>query len=752
MRIFCTHTSLCQVLSLLCLVLVSVTLPAAPVAARVSGWAQWSYLDYRAEGGGLPDDDANHFTQDYALYYHSKGLLGGGRLGSYDIGVGYEWAAFDAEINEKTFDLSTGKLLYNGQLLLAPGGLPFRLSAFSYDNSSVSFEDLQLNASVLEPMVVNDVRNGQHITTGINFIAGIRNGSYLGQYRELLSKYPRIFVDYREDYIRDLESRTPEHSRDRNLAFVSLNKKNNWFHYRYREYTDFENSANDFSEKIYMLGTVDHLMRREWINLTNWIKISVDASLTLYEEGDTLAEEQETYQLNFFNTMSRSRFKVQNYNYFLRERDDLTLRETYELPFYAEGILDADRRWRGTYIAYGDDEFTAGVGSEEKGHYLQGKLSLNERERIQVAPRLELETREGDNGEGQAIRVGVEAYTNSRYHPATEWLASYRATWIDGSTETDFAVDYLEQELFGEVAANLARSWRVGGSQRLIYGAGDLDEGVMRYIAPEGNQRLAGTSSNRSLVKGGVSRSTTELFAEVANTPALSNRASLIYDMIREDDGNVVDQLILQHSMRYQKRTFRVSVVNQVSAGDEPLASSLPTGLGMSTQSVGSIGDPDLVFYSKTSVDYFPSRNFQLRADFSLDWQHGENGSATHWYLNQRAEYSFYTVNGFTRKLADVYQAYEHESIYGEDGDAAEIEFTLGGNYYLTRTLRFGAKTVYRYYDPINISELELHAIAGVDFEKLQCELRYSYGLAEIDGVPDNRNEHLFEARVKKIF
>lgn len=741
-----------NILQALCLAILLVLLPVVPAKAKVTGWAQWSYLDYRATGGGLEDQEANHFTQDYALYYHSKGLFGGGRLGSYDVGLGYEWAAFDTEIDDEEIKTSTGKVLYRGSLLIAPGGLPFRLEAYSYDNFSVTFLPDRLESSVLEPSVVTDILNGQRVTTGINFIAGIRNGTYLGQYRELLSKYPRIFVDYREDYVRDLESREPEHSRLRNLAFVSLNKKDNWFHYRYREYTDYEDSVNDFSEKTYMLGTVDHLLRRQWINLTNWIEMSVDGSLTIRKDNEFASGEGQTYQLNFANILRRDRFRVQNYNYFMRERDELNLHKIYELPIYADGILDVDRRWNAAYIAYGEDELLSGLNRQEKGNYLMGRLSLNERDRIQYAPMLELEVREGDEGEGHAARAGLEIHTNSKFRPEVDWLARYRATWLSGSTSTDFDADYLEQEVLGEASRRLASNWRVGGRQRFIYGTGELDDGVMRYIAPQGNQELAGTYSKRSRIEGSVFRTTTEVYGEVQNSAALSNRLSLVYDMVRKEDGGSIDQLILEHTLRYQKATLKINVLNQFGTGDEPPASRLPTNLGSAPRSAAGVGKLDYVFTHQTRVDYAPLRSFRLIAAFALDWQSGEAGESLRWYVNQDARYTFFTVNGFTRKLAEIYQTYEHESFYGEDGDASELEFTLGGNYYLTRALRFGAKTAYRYYDPIGISELELRALVGVDYEKLQCELHYSYGLAQADGLPDDRTEHLFEARVKKIF
>lgn len=725
---------------------------AVPAHAKISGWMEWSYLDYTAEQGGETVQDARHFTQDYSLYYQSEGYLADGRAGKYDIGLGYQWTSISTEVDDEDLEIDTGKILYRGEFLLAPGGLPFRLHAFSYDLSPTQVLRSELQDSILEPMVATDVMNGQRTVTGITFIAGIRNGTYLGEYRELLSKYPRLLIDYKEDNVRDTEARDPQHYRFRDLAFVSLNKKDNWFHYRLHEFTDYEDRSNDFTEKQYMIGTVDHVLRRQWINLTNWIKISVDASLTITDEADSSGQ-GELFQVNLFEQMNRRQFSISNFNTFTRERAEDELTKTYDIPFYADGIIDPNRTWRAAYIAYGEEE-TLRETSLEAGDYLTASLLIGERDRLRYQPTLEVESKRGDRGKGQAASFEFEVSTNQAYRPELAKLGRYRATWLSGETAGDDEVDYFEQELTGELVWQRLGGWQVGARQRFLYGQGKLETGATRFITALGNEGLQGSSQREDRLDGTLLRSTSELYGTYVFKPGLRNRLGLTFDYRNSDSSGTESLLILEQELDYDKPTVRASVFNQLSIGDNSQsASSIVTLDTQRGRSGGSVGEVDYVFYHSSSASYRPTRNFEAGGRIDFDWQHGELGDTQHLVLFQELNYTLYSVSGFVRKLAEFYQTYQNEQIYSEDGDVGEVEFTLGANYFVTRVLRLGARTSYVSYDPEGIEEIELRGLVGIDYAKLQCEVSYSYGLGRADdGQVEDRKEHLLEARVKKIF
>ncbi|NCP78864.1 MAG: hypothetical protein GW833_06890, partial [Desulfuromonadales bacterium] len=131
-----------------CLVLLLLALPAAVFAARgkLSGSAELMYAGQTAETDGVKTLDARSFVQQYSLLYTKKGEFQRGRLGDYDVALGYEWNWVDSEINGDKVEIDNplSKILYRGDIKIAPGGLPFRLHAFSYDMHQTSFTSSDL--------------------------------------------------------------------------------------------------------------------------------------------------------------------------------------------------------------------------------------------------------------------------------------------------------------------------------------------------------------------------------------------------------------------------------------------------------------------------------------------------------------------------------------------------------------------------------------------------------------------------------
>jgi hypothetical protein len=204
---------------------------------------------------------------------------------------------------------------------------------------------------ILDPNIITNLLNGQHVRSGATLIVGIKNGHYLGKYRDLLSRYPRLLFDYQENFVRDLKSRTPQHYRERNLAFVSLNKKDNWFHYRFLDFEDFEDPTNDFTEKVYMLGSVDHTMRRQWINLTNWIRVSADGAFTTTAQANLGEVPTSRYDLNLFATARRRGWDASTFTNFIRKVDGDGMDKSLEVPFYLKGEISPDTAYRFRFVA-----------------------------------------------------------------------------------------------------------------------------------------------------------------------------------------------------------------------------------------------------------------------------------------------------------------------------------------------------------------------------------------------------------------
>lgn len=182
----------------------------SPVAmSDVGGSIELDYGHYESKEGGVEEADMSHFAQKYDLYLSRKGQFMGGRAGSYNFLLGGEWIALNSDVVtngvNSDFNVSTGKFLYRGEVTFAPGGLPFRFNAYARDINESQFveessisglmqEDYLTLASrqILDTNIMTDIYDGTHFEMGASMTLGIKNGSYLGRYRNILSHLPKL--------------------------------------------------------------------------------------------------------------------------------------------------------------------------------------------------------------------------------------------------------------------------------------------------------------------------------------------------------------------------------------------------------------------------------------------------------------------------------------------------------------------------------------------------------------------------------
>ena len=233
----------------------------------------------------------------------------------------------------------------------------------------------------------------------MTLMAGIRNGSYLGAYRKILSSLPRLYIDYTQLYLRDVGGLNNQHTLARDLAFVSLNKKDNWFHYRAFDFQDYEDSDNNYGTKSFILGTIDQTLSRQWINMTNWIKLSVDGSYTTEDSEDYLERgvDPKTFALNLFTQAEYGKTRASNFSNLWRTTDADKLTVDYEIPFYANGWIDSNRSWSMQLQKYYSSEdwfkqeFKGDGLLDEEGEYLAGRLGIGHNDTLKFDSTLELE-------------------------------------------------------------------------------------------------------------------------------------------------------------------------------------------------------------------------------------------------------------------------------------------------------------------------------------------------------------------------
>lgn len=745
---------------ILCLLsgVLAALLACAPAQASISGALEWNWADYSQNVAGEETVSASHFVQKYSILANWQGRLNGGRAGGWVLGLGYDWTAFDNEINGEENSETRGKLLYEGEFLFAPGGLPVRFHGFSYDLTRTSLATLTRigpHEPLIEPGIVNDLNNGQYITSGFTLVAGIRNGSYLGEYRELLSRFPRLFIDFRETYNEDDKSElSPEHTRDRDLAFVSLNKKDNWFHYKYRDYVDYNDANNNYTTKMFLLGTVDHLNRRQWIHLTNWIRLSVDGSLTISDdalETDSGGYE-ETYALNAFTVARRAGWEVSNFTSASRTSNLAGhLEKHLDIPFYGSGDLDPQTSWRGQLIfsrEEGDDPFRM-LRTDDNVAYAQMQLDSRRYRGYLLTPEIELENRDASDGRGQAGRVGFELGTDSRYDRRLQWHSAYSAGYFNGENNAGEQTNFFEQR--GLLSADYAYDSRTrfGASQELVVGWGEYAGSTTNYLTPliSWARETFQVDLGAEETDGSAVRSLTTAYLELIGRERLRNRFSLSFDYLDTPEERK-QRLVAEHRLDYSRRELELIVTNTLQQGDE-------LSLGYAGNEIAGlesvVSDADLSFGHRTMLRYRPNRHWDVLGRLTYAWASDSDNSASLVAVEQVARYSVFSATAYARRLLEFNQELHYEKLLDET-EAWYSDFIFGVEYYPRSYWALGANAAVRYYGYEEQMQIGYSLFSALRYPKFEARVAYAYAQSE-EGVRDpETDEQRVEVSIRRLF
>lgn len=753
-------------LHILCIALLaSVALAAPAFGARGSstqGSAAFSFVHYEADREDDEDFEATSFTQQYSVLHTREGRLSGGRLGQYTLALGAEWSLADVDIDGRGYDLDTFKVLYNGSLLVAPGGLPFRLHAYSRDaHGSTWITDSEINGNnrqqglqglpegpVIDPDVVTDISNGQHIHTGVLLVVGIRNGSYRGSYRDLLSKFPRLLVDYKETSVRNLESLTPTKYRQRDLAFVSLNKKNNWFHFRVKDFEDYLESGRDSQTKQVMLGTIDHVLRRHWINLTNWIKVSVDGSFTEHLQESIGTGVTERYDFNLFGRARRAKWDLSNLNTFSRSMQDEQITRSIDIPVLLQGEVDRNTSYR-LRVAGAADDATGGIQDDRRVETLNAAAQVEtfRQDRYTLTSELAGEVKQGTESKGYSVKAKMAVRSNHRYDPKYDVSAEYSVKRFAGTDLSGDDVGFWEHQVAAGVATELSPTLRTEITQDFVYGTGAIQGTISNVISASSTTGLSRSEDLEQDIDGDLFKSATSWAFDHSTSRRMDNRFVAKFEFLSYDDSQT--QTTLQHNLTYRGRRLTAKMVNEVAFGDA-LKSS---GGGYSSNNVRRS------HHHSASMDYSPGRAWQAGVSFDYDKDIADDGEAYDLEADQTGRYSLYTINGVVRKLAQVEERLRYVKTDGQwTGEAWGSEFSLVGSYYPTKQTLLRAIVKYQLgtaASDTDYQEVAFGLSAGVNFEKLQAEIEYQYGTRDLDDdglVNRNSDEQRLEVTVKKVF
>lgn len=744
---------------------------------------------YSGESAGIKQE-AESIYQQYTVTYSRKDTFYNGRAGAYTLMAGYELNFLDPSFERngvrdpEIVAINTSKLYYDGTLVLAPGGLPFRLTLYARDTKRTTFVDnaryesfatgLQSTvgghsgAQMLQPSINTDVDNGTSQMLGATLLIGIRNGTYLGAYRDVLSQLPRLLIDYKQNEVKDLQSSfNKTHFLYRDLAFVSLNKKDNWVHLRMRDHTDFLNHANDTEVKQVLIGTIDHNLSRQWINLTNWIKVSGDLSYT--EEKKVGVDPFNTYLANMFFTGQQQGLSSNVFTWFRRENDGHFAATETTIPVYVSKIHNRDTKSTTRFI-YEEKERTLLLGQWQNmndpsintnlsandftDYYLDNHFELFRSRPVIVKPRIELEARsQGEEKDGLAARLGVEVLSNSKLNTSFNWLAGYALTTTrSNATDLDAGGTFIQNEVYGRVDKNLSRSLRVGGKSHLTIGSGEGRDNINFLIATM-SADLPGAATRAdekidSNYSGMLTRGELSLYLD-HRYQRLGNRIDATFDYFMADSVTK-NRSTFQHALTFTDRSFSLDWKSNLTIGEN---STSPRSVGFDYIGRNDNADSSVNWDSRLIYDYHLNRSSGFTLTSGISGSSGGEGGVGY-TLSEKFYYRLFTSNGIIRRLAEFSEEIGYEKVTETfDGRDSALYGRFSAMYFPTHHLYGKVSTEIAIYPGVNAQQQISTGELGFDFEKLKIMANYSqaYKERESELLPEIREER-WEVKVKKLF
>lgn len=733
------------------LLLAVLSWPSSSVA-KLSADVSLNYVNYDNRNNSGQHLSANSFTQDYSLLYQTAGNFYDSRIGKYNLSLGYNWTALDTSIssNQGSEDIKVnrGHILFNGDILLDPKELPLRFTAYSRDlnknilnttDTSLISGMLSRNGSLLTtPSLPTGISDGIHIDSGATLVAGVKNGMTNG-YNEILRHLPMIMLDYRDQINRDLKATNPVDNRYSRLAFVSLNKKDNWFHYRYTTYDDYVDSSNNYRERQIQIGTVDHMLARRWIDFSNWLQVSTDMQLTR-KTTQSLGQNFEEIDLNLFAQARRKNWEARSYNNFNRYREDngkLTYRTT--VPLYVSGIVNPDVSWS-TRTAYRDSRDNA--GSHLESLFAGYRVDVFKRSPFNLSQSFDVESTSSESSDMLVLNGTLE--TNSTPGFSRQWSlgAAYNikdSISNSGSGRTNF----LENKLSLQTTYALSNQLRImlrqensftsGNNSKFSSSVRDAETSIPQYISPRSaDAENIGSSSYRSFSNLGITWNP---------LPRLDFVLNVIEDYFTSEKVGSNNIATVSATLNYSSNNLKFSDAIAYSQGSYQLDQNTKT------------------FSNIASLEYVFTRNFDSRLAASYYHWTDKNVISNIYIIEQSLNYSYFSRSGLARKLLEINEVFLYNSLPAVNNSfstntgvvnnrTSNSSLTLGFKYYPLKQLVLSGGTRYQYDNKISNYSLMWYASVATNFRLFQASVDYYQGKRQSDGLVEKK----FTANVKKSF
>lgn len=714
-----------QIITLIFVVLVSFALVPREARCSLTAEADWGYLSNETTSPGYRSA-AHSMTQRYSVYYSKSERLVNGRFGHYDVTLGYQLLTYDTSVKStgsqaESFGESKGKILYSGEMLVNPKEMPLKIKIFSKDMTGGSF----LTGGEKAPRsIVSGIQDVQHVETGATLVMGVKNGMTNG-YNEVLRHLPMLMLDYRDTIYKDRSSTVPVDTHLSRLAFVSLNKKDNWFHYRYVTFEDYIDNGNNYQETQVQLGTVDHMLQRRWIDFTNWLKVSADGQFTKnVKKNDGVLED---FSLNVFGTALRKKWGVRTFNNFTRINDRSNSGNVIyktAIPVYVDGIISRDSDWN-AFVKYNNNHTDKGVYFNT----LNGGYAIDAFRSSSFTLRQTLNAESISSPQTETLLMSGSVSTNSTQRFSRKWLvsASYNISnshYNSHSEIKDSSSSFTEQKLNTSASYNLNNYLRISVNQRNSFSTGTWESVVSTVSGATTNSPQYETSLENMGKYTSTYRSLTNLDVSWNPLPHLDIDFIASNDLITSQPSGKTEAVTLGFNLSYSDSNFKFSTQNKY----------LSTNAGKGTSVRVS---------SANLINYMFNRNLEMSGKFSyVDDSAVHDGKSIN--VEQGLNYSMTSIMGFSRKLLEVTESVT----YSESASKRNYGSRLGIKYYPLRQMMIGAGGKYSFVDNFKNENFGYYGSLSVEFRLLSAGLEYTYGKTKLDNVVEKR----ISANVRKRF
>ena len=721
----------------------------ADALGKLSAEAELAYVNYDAKDNTGSHLSAHSLTQRYSLLYHDQGKIIDGRLGKYNLSLGYDWSTFDTKISSTTGSdspsASRGHIIYQGEVVIDPKEIPLRLTAYSRDMNRNAFSQDSSNLlgslqgrgnSLLgSPQLATGIMNGIHIDSGATLVMGVKNGMTNG-YNELLRHFPMLMLDYRDSINRDRNASFPVDNRFSRLAFVSLNKKDNWFHYRLLSYEDYINSDNNYKESQVQLGTIDHNMQRRWIDFSNWLMVSADGQLTKRMNATT-ADNYDEFDLNLFGYARRSAWEARSFNNFNRNKEEngrITYRTT--VPVYVNGSLNADTSWSTRFSYNENHDNQNNQFTDISGGY---RIDTFKRSPFTLSQQLDIEKASTNISELFIISGAVETTSTARFSRNVGLGATYNIRNYLSDTNSSSS-NFLDQNISAYATYSPTNLTRMSLRQ-----TNRITSGTSQYVSSTveganiGIQQYTNPRNNSYEGNGSTFQSITDFSISWNPLPRLNTSLSINEDIyIPQNDARSYKTNVV-HRADYSGTNFKLTTNNTFTIDNtEPESNSYS-------------------LISENSAQYTFNRNLDSSIRISYYKGLSDLDESDNLSMSQTLNYNYYRTNGVTRKLFEIHETFEHtegrttttvNNITTVSNKNRTSALSLGARYYPLRQLILAAGSKYSFFSTFSDYTLTYYASLGLNFRLFQASLDYAYGTARSDG----RIEKRFTANFRKTF